>query len=315
LIFVFVFAFLAPINDKNRKKQKPIFVIDKNAPHFCRPTKTSHIRVYLVHPGYKCEMNHTGYKTWHFLENKQNTMATCFLDCFHANGEIDINAYQQIVQRNNIEAEQYLEALEKMGHDTAVQKKIKRKHRSKKQRHCQRVLPHESLWYNVYVNNPPLTLSFQKKFRRRFRLPYQQYLELLEDSRRNNWFPQWTGINAAGKPSSPLELLLLGALRYIGRGITFDDIEEDTGICQETHRLFFHAFIEIGSTALFVKYVTAPANGQEAVSHMHEMNEAGLHGAIGSMDATHIVIGCNIKLFGHLDWGLGITNQQQLYNG
>jgi len=30
---------------------------------------------------------------------------------------------------------------------------------------------------------------------------------------------------------------------YLGRGWTFDDIEENTGISQETHRQFFHALL------------------------------------------------------------------------
>jgi hypothetical protein len=48
--------------------------------------------------------------------------------------------------------------------------------------------------------------------------------------------------------------MVLGAFRYLGRGWTFDDIEENTGISQETHRQFFHAFIEVRSTILYKKY-------------------------------------------------------------
>ena len=38
--------------------------------------------------------------------------------------------------------------------------------------------------------------------------------------------------------TSPIELLLLGTLRYLGRGWTFDDIEEATAISLEVHRVF-----------------------------------------------------------------------------
>ena len=41
----------------------------------------------------------------------------------------------------------------------------------------------------------------------------------------------------------PLELLVLGSLRYLGRGWTFDDLEEATGISEESHRVFFRRFI------------------------------------------------------------------------
>jgi hypothetical protein len=96
--------------------------------------------------------------------------------------------------------------------------------------------------------------------------------------------------------------MLLGSLRYIGRGWTFDDIEEATAISEETHRRFLHAFLSIGSTILFDKYVVTPKNDADAATHMQEMNKAGLHGAVGSTDATHIILEKCMKLtFGWQD--------------
>ena len=75
------------------------------------------------------------------------------------------------------------------------------------------------------------------------------------------------------------------------RGWTFDDIEENTGISQETHRQFFHAFIEVGSTILCKKYVRTPTNPLESEHHMFEMTQAGFPGCLaGSTDATHVSI-------------------------
>ncbi len=54
--------------------------------------------------------------------------------------------------------------------------------------------------------------------------------------------------DATGKEGVPFELLILGALRYIGRGWTFDDLEESTNISLSTHRQFFHTFIQVGAT-------------------------------------------------------------------
>jgi hypothetical protein len=73
-----------------------------------------------------------------------------------------------------------------------------------------------------------------------------------------------------GKSSSPLELLILGALRYLGRGCTFDDCAENTTIGEETHRVFFHSFTEIGSTVFFRKYILTPATAEELLQHQHE---------------------------------------------
>ena len=96
--------------------------------------------------------------------------------------------------------------------------------------------------------------------------------------------------DAVGKPSSPLELLSLGALRYMGRKCTFDCLEELTFISERTHECFFKAFIQYGLTILYDKYVVAPQTPEEAEHHMYEMRKAGFDGVIGSMDATHVTI-------------------------
>ena len=43
--------------------------------------------------------------------------------------------------------------------------------------------PEGSVWYTLYVQNYPQTPKQLAKFRRRFRMPYQKYLELLEDAK------------------------------------------------------------------------------------------------------------------------------------
>lgn len=84
------------------------------------------------------------------------------------------------------------------------------------------------------------------------------------------------------------KLLVLGSLRYIGRGWTFDDIVESTCISAEVHRCFLQAFLHFGSTVLYSKYVLTPKNASEAKSHMVEFEKAGFPGCIGSCDCTHI---------------------------
>jgi hypothetical protein len=91
-----------------------------------------------------------------------------------------------------------------------------------------------------------------------------------------------------GLAASPMELLLLGSLRYLGRGWSFDDLEESTSISQETHRCFFHIFIQFGRPILYPLYVIHPTNVVDVLPHVHEMMVAGLQGYIGSVDATHV---------------------------
>ena len=75
--------------------------------------------------------------------------------------------------------------------------------------------------------------------------------------------------DAIGRPSSPLELMVLGSLRYLGRGLMFDDLEDYTSIDEETHRQFFHVFIDYGSKELFQEFVVTPANAAQAATHIH----------------------------------------------
>ena len=89
---------------------------------------------------------------------------------------------------------------------------------------------------------------------------------------------------------SPIGLLLLGSLRYLGRGWTFDDLEETTGIDEEVHRVFLHQFIRFGRDVLYPQYVKYPKNSEEAKKHTNEFSIAGLNGGVGSMDACHIII-------------------------
>ena len=86
-----------------------------------------------------------------------------------------------------------------------------------------------------------------------------------------------------------MELLVLGALHYLGHGWMFDDIEELTAVDHNVHCVFLHCFIKFGSTVLFNKYVVAPVCLDEAWSNMQEYAAAGFPGCVGSADCTHIV--------------------------
>jgi hypothetical protein len=81
-------------------------------------------------------------------------------------------------------------------------------------------------------------------------------------------FGRWLEIT-----SSPIELLVLGAFRYLRRRL-----EECLGISKEVHRCFFHLFLVFGSTKLFKDYVISPnESNQDAATHQHECNIARCH--------------------------------------
>ncbi len=154
------------------------------------------------------------------------------------------------------------------------------------------ITPEESGWYHTYVCNFLLEEqdSFMaKKFQNRFCLPYPSYKDLLHQITSDNRFERWCGRKWNGKKSLPVQLLLLGTLRYVGRGWTFDDIEEQTAISVRVHRNFFHKFIEFGSTTLYSMHVISPVHLAEAQSNMSEYTEAGFPGCVGSSNCTHII--------------------------
>jgi hypothetical protein len=110
--------------------------------------------------------------------------------------------------------------------------------------------PTQTCWYMLYILHSCLASpKFHTRFRGRFRLPYDSFQQAIAEAKESGEFVRWcTKSDAVGVACSPIELLVLGSLRYLGRGWTFDCLEEQTLIAKETHRQFFHEFISYGST-------------------------------------------------------------------
>ena len=177
--------------------------------------------------------------------------------------------------------------------------------------------PTDTFWYIYYVlNGNNLTGRSLVKFRSRFRMPYDQFISLLSDLENHILFNRWkTGrTDRTGRAVSPLPLLLLGALRYLGRAWTFDDIEEATAIDQETHRQFFHVFILYGSTELYDKHIQMPQTASAAATHISIMAQAGFAGCIGSTDATHISMNRCAHSLRRLHTGYKLPYPSRTYN-
>jgi len=224
---------------------------------------------------------------------------TSLLQCY-TDGRFDASKFIQLRKReydNDFDASAELLSSDDWGENDPPTTKEKQKRQKRiilarrtEDGELEEIPPTESLWYHAYVSCPQVgDKRFLDKFRRRFRLPYHSFLQFVEDAKEGEWFPRWMGKDAAGRDSSPLELLILGAFRYLGRGFTFDDCEESTAISEEVHRVFFHRFIYIGKTVLFDKYVVTPLTIEEIKQHMHEFEIAGMPGTPASADATSII--------------------------
>ena len=103
----------------------------------------------------------------------------------------------------------------------------------------------DSTWHTLYIDTPPTTERRKKIFRRRFRLPYEVYLEMVDDVKNHELFTRWTHKDCIGVPPSDIGLLLLGVLRYLGRSLTYDDLEEFTFISSEVHQQFLLHFLNM----------------------------------------------------------------------
>ena len=223
------------------------------------------------------------------------SLLSCFTDGDGDGGEVDVEKYLQRRKRLMCHFDDHDGLDPDSDEDLAPPSKKRRLSfpilaRQTEDGDLEVISPTDSIWYLLYVSCPNVDCKrFQRKFRRRFRMPYESFRTFCLDARAACWFPRWMGCDATGKKSSPLELLILGSLRYLGRGWTFDDCEESTAISEEVHRTFFHQFILIGSTVLFDRYVLTPRTKEDVEKHMEEFKLAGLPGACGSSDATCIM--------------------------
>ena len=229
-----------------------------------------------------------------------------YAECFDEDGyldEVSYHLYQRHLRRmqDDIELDELISGSDDEEEVSKKRKRPQMKPRSECESHLPlKILddgsvvtmkPHDTAWWATYVAFPKTDLnSFHKKFRRRFRMSYKSYLILLEMVKSHEMFSQWRPSNrlAFGYAICPVELLLLGTLRYFGRGWTMDDLSEATAISESTFRRFIHVYITFGSTVLYDKYVGLPSSPSEIRNCMAEFATAGLHGAFGSTDATHV---------------------------
>ena len=129
---------------------------------------------------------------------------------------------------------------------------------------------------------------FEKMFCNRFRLPYDSFLELFDMVNDDDFFERWN--RRTNGANSRLGLLLLGVLCYLGRGWTFDNLEESTAILVHDHRNFIYIFLQYGRDVLYPKYVKYPTTSENIKMHPKEYEIVGFHGTVGSIDAYHIIM-------------------------
>jgi hypothetical protein len=80
------------------------------------------------------------------------------------------------------------------------------------------------------------------------------------------------------------------------------------------HRCFFHVFIDFGNKVLFDRYVITPSTSDEVIKYIHEYDQDGFHGCIGSTDATHIMVEkCSARIR-NAHMGFKMSHTARTYN-
>ena len=109
--------------------------------------------------------------------------------------------------------------------------------------------------------NDPTDRKGGKLFRRRYRVSYPIYLQIVDITRASGLFTE--SPDAAGNPAAPLELKILSVLRVLGRSYCFDGVEELIYISAEVLRLFFKKFCEYFARENFARYCNSPSTPEK----------------------------------------------------
>ena len=144
----------------------------------------------------------------------------------------------------------------------------------------------ESFWYNFMQRDlSDMKSKDGKIFRLRFTVPYQMFQQLLAYA--TEWFPQ-KDYDICGRETTPIFLKLLGTLRMLGKGCSWDLLYELSGISGEVHRKWTHAFLAKFSNEMYPVYVHGPRNSEELKSVTSLYAASGFPGCVGSTDCVHI---------------------------
>jgi hypothetical protein len=128
-----------------------------------------------------------------------------------------------------------------------------------------------------------------KLFRRRFRVPWDAFVDLLQKTKDSNLFGDCTlkSFDCCGCRICPYAIKLLGVLRILGRNWCCDDVAEATGMGEATVRKGFLEWCENFVERYYNTYIYRP-EGEKLTKMMDVYSRMGLPGCIGSTDCVHL---------------------------
>lgn len=137
-----------------------------------------------------------------------------FASCFDSDGQLDLEKFELYLIGQEDQSD------DDDGEDSDDDERPKK--RPFRSRNYEGYDPADALsseWYRRYVSvrKSPKDKKHLNKFRRRFRMPYHCFQALVAEARADNWFPTREKKTALGQSGVPLDILVLGALRYLGK--------------------------------------------------------------------------------------------------
>ena len=140
------------------------------------------------------------------------------------------------------------------------------------------------------IENGPSILSREGKlFRRRFRVLWQVYCELVQNCASHKLFGMNSllKVDMCGAQVCPVEIKLLRGLRMLGRNFCADDVAEATCMDESTVRASFNTYCESFVTEFYDSVIYRP-EGLKLEKMMDVYKRMGLPGCIGSTDCVHV---------------------------
>ena len=137
-----------------------------------------------------------------------------------------------------------------------------------------------SPWGNLF-REPTVKIPgsyYYKRFRRRFRIPFELFYPLVEECKQHKIFDSLADAICTGRTKKiPIKFTVFASLRMLGRDYYADDVAEILNCGEETARLFMLAFIRGMSKEMYSTYVYVP-EGEELDSVEEGYRRAGLPG-------------------------------------
>jgi hypothetical protein len=88
----------------------------------------------------------------------------------------------------------------------------------------------------------------------------------------------------------PRELLVMGVLKTLGRGLVLEELETGSRVSKTAHGAFLHSFIKELVLRQYAEHIRAPSTVEEIRECVEPYRNVGFDGAIGSTDCTHIPV-------------------------